>query len=132
MNRIIFFISFLSYILISFARPYVTAKTWADICLIVFILSIIYQLVYIIYLRKKDNISFKMSIAKYFLFALSSFGISIIIYYIDCFINGVYIGFFGVGDKYYGIDAITNNILTNILFIPFLIIKIIYIKLKKF
>lgn len=124
----IFNISFISYILIIFAGPYVTAQTWADICMFLFCSSLLYQLVFIFYLRKKENIKLGKCIAKYFLLALSSVSIYIIIDYIDIFINGVYIsnGFFSDdGNTYYGIEAIINA-WNNIFYIPWLIINSIY------
>ena len=61
----IFVITFITYILMIFARPYVTAQVCADLCLFLFILAIIYQIVYIIYFRKKDNVNFVKSYVFY-------------------------------------------------------------------
>ena len=60
--------SFISYLLVLVAKPYITARTWADIILFLFIFSCIYQIAYILYLRKKENVTFLRSIANYFLY----------------------------------------------------------------
>ena len=64
----IFKISFITYLLALIARPYMTARIWADIILFIFIFSCMYQITYIFYLRKKENVTFLKSIAKYFLY----------------------------------------------------------------
>lgn len=64
----IFKLSFINYILVLIALPYITARTWADIILFLFIFSCIYQITYIFYLRKKENVTFLKSIANYFLY----------------------------------------------------------------
>lgn len=64
----IFKISFITYLLALIARPYMTARIWADIILFIFIFSCIYQITYIFYLRKKENLTFSKSIVKYFLY----------------------------------------------------------------
>ena len=50
------------------AAPSMTERTWADIILFLFIFSCIYQIIYILYLRKKENVTFSKSIANYFLY----------------------------------------------------------------
>lgn len=64
----IFKISFISYLLALIARPYMTAQSWADSILFIFIFSCMYQITYILYLRKKENVTFLNSIANYFLY----------------------------------------------------------------
>lgn len=64
----IFKISFINYLLALIAIPYMTASSWADIILFIFIFSCIYQIAYIFYLRKKENVTFLKSIANYFLY----------------------------------------------------------------
>lgn len=64
----IFKVSFINYLLALIAAPYMTARTWADIILFLFIFSCIYQIIYIFYLRKKENVTFSKSIANYFLY----------------------------------------------------------------
>ena len=63
----IFKIAFINYLLVLIARPYITGRTWADIILFMFIFSCVYQIIYIFYLRKKENLTFLKSIANYFL-----------------------------------------------------------------
>ena len=124
----IFVITFITYILMIFARPYVTAQVCADLCLFLFILAIIYQIVYITYFRKKDNVNFVKSLFMYFICALSTISIYIIIDYIDMFFNGYTpINFIGqsIGDTYYGFEAIFNCYWKNIFYIPYLIFNVI-------
>jgi len=64
----IFKIAFINYLLVLIARPYITGRTWADIILFMFIFSCVYQIIYIFYLRKKENLTFLKSIANYFLY----------------------------------------------------------------
>lgn len=84
----IFKITFITYIMIIIARPYVTAQLWADICLLLFLVTLIYQIIYIIHLRKKENIKFYKSLITYFIYAISSVSCYIIFDYINMFING--------------------------------------------
>ena len=86
----IFVITFFTNILMIFARLYVTAQVWADLCLFLFILATIYQVVYIVYFRKKDNVNFLKSLFMYFICALSTISIYIIADYIDIFLIVIY------------------------------------------
>lgn len=125
----VFLLSFISYFMVLFASPYITAQTWADIFLLVFLISVIYQLLYIIVLRKKDGVSLGRSISKFFLYALSAVSCYIAVEYIDIFINGYKETAFLSGELiavYYGFDAWINNFWYNIFFAPFLILNILY------
>ena len=64
----IFKISFISYLLALVAMPYMTARIWADIILFIFIFFCIYQINYIFYFRKEENVTFLEGIANYFLY----------------------------------------------------------------
>ncbi len=44
-----FILSFVSYVLIMIASPYVTAQLWADIILLLFIMALVYQFIYIFF-----------------------------------------------------------------------------------
>lgn len=118
-------ISFVSYWLVLIASPYITARTWADNIFILFIVSCGYQLAYIFFLRKIDEVSFLRTVANIFLylsFALVSY---FIWFYIDIFFNGINSGFFGA-TMYYGIEAWRSSGLISILFIPAFIFCLIY------
>ena len=47
----IFKLSFITYTLLIIASPYLTAQTWADICLFLFIGALIYQFLFLCHLR---------------------------------------------------------------------------------
>lgn len=64
---LLFKLSFINYFLVLIARPYITARTWADIILILFIISCIYQIIYILLMRRKGNITFLKGLSDYFL-----------------------------------------------------------------
>lgn len=99
-------LTYISYILIIKARPYVTARTWADIVMFIFVNSIIYQLCYLFFLRKKENVSFLRSLAKMFLYFSFVINAYIIFYYIDIYINGYTFCFLSfVGETHYGFEA---------------------------
>ena len=102
----IFKLSFLTYILIILARPYITAQiwAWADMCLFLFIIAIIYQLLFAVYLRKKENI--KIFFQEYH----------------DCGLFG-----YSCGETYYGLEAIKNSGWNNLFYIPYLIFNIVLI-----
>lgn len=124
----IFKITFITYIMIIVARPYVSVQVWADICLLLFLFSLIYQMIYIIYLRKKENIKFCKSLFMYLIYAITSVSCLIIFDYISIFINGYSPSdFLGNTDgiKYYGLEAIINNGWTNLVYIPYLFFNII-------
>lgn len=125
----VFLLSFISYFMVIYARPCITAQTWADIFFLIFLLSVIYQLLYIIILRKKDGVSLGRSISKFFLYALSGVSCYIAVEYIDIFINGYKKSAFLSGELiavYYGFDAWKHDVWHNIFFVPFLIINILY------
>ncbi len=128
----IFKMSFIFYVLVILASGYVTAQVWADIIFILFICSVIYQLIYLIYLRKKDNKKFFASLGLYFLFVISSVSAVIIINYIKYFIFGYTPSDF-LGNTYdatyYGFRAIVENEWENIFYVPWLIINAIIISI---
>lgn len=65
---LVFRLSFIGYLLAALARPYITAQTWADIILMLFLGCCAYQLLYILFFRRKDGAGFLRSIARLFLY----------------------------------------------------------------
>lgn len=127
---LIYLCSFITYIAVILASPYITAKLWADLCMVAFVLSLIYQVCYIFFLRKKENTSIKRSIARFFLFGLSAVNITIVGYYIHTFFNGYVLTTFLSSEKvatYYGFEAWSQNAFANIVCIPVLVIFIAYL-----
>ena len=127
---LIFRLSFVSYVLILIASPYVTAQTWADIILLIFIMTLVYQFVYIFFLRKKYNKKFSNVFFRFLLYGMTSVSVYIIIGYFDNFING-YTPTDWVGNKihdtYYGIQAILEDDWKNIFCVPYLIFNLLII-----
>lgn len=132
---LIFRLSFVSYVLILIASPYVTAQTWADIILLIFIMTLVYQFVYIFFLRKKYNKKFSNVFFRFLLYGMTSVSVYIIIGYFDNFING-YTPTDWVGNKthdtYYGIQAILEDDWKNIFCVPYLIFNLLIIIVFKF
>lgn len=128
-SGLVFAISFITYVAAFFASPYVTAQLWADCLAFLFFAALIYQLLYIIFLRKSESVSLGRAIARFFLFTAFSAEAIIVIYHADNFINGYTpTGFWGevVGDTVYGFDAILADGWANFLFVPALIICTVY------
>ena len=112
---LIYMLTFIFYALVLVALPYITAQTWANIMFYLFIGSCIYQFIYIIYLRKKENVSIGRSIAQYFLYAFGSFVLWMVLYYIDLYINGYQkCAFLGeCYETYYGFEAWKQDGIAN-------------------
>lgn len=126
---LIFLISFLIYILAIFAVPYMTARIWADVIALLFILACCYQLLYIIFLRKRDSVSLGRSISRYFLYLFSAVITVILIYYGNNFINGFTpTNFFGqeIGEKVYGFEAVIKDEWAHLFAIPLVFISFLY------
>ena len=123
-----FKISFIFYILVLLVSDYITARLWADFILYLFILSVIYQLVYIFYLCKKENKKVLNSLGMYFLYAISSVSIFMLIDCVKSFIFGYTPSFIGIssGTTYYGFEALTESI-SMFIYIPWFILNIIII-----
>jgi len=125
-------LSFIPYVFALYASSYVTAQTWADVIFLIFLISILYQIWYLLFLRKKENMGFFRSLGKIFLYFTVCVEISIFIDYIDMFINGYVAGglfnFYSSDIRYYGFEAIANATKNweGIMYIPTIIICIIY------
>jgi len=126
---VIFTLSFISYLIVLFAAPYISAQTWADLCLLIFLLSVIYQLCFLIFLRRKEGVGIGRGIARFFLYSLQVLSIYVIIQYGDMFFNGyqqqTLIGDC-YGEIYYGFDAWKNNIFANIIYLSVLFTTFVY------
>ena len=132
---LIYRLSFVSYVLILIARPYVTAQIWADIILLLFIITLVYQFIYIFFLRKKYNKNFRNVFFRFLLYGITSVSVYILIGYVDNFING-YTPTDWVGNKthdtYYGIQAILEDDWKNLICVPYLIFNLLIIIVFKF
>lgn len=123
---LVFLISFVTYPFAAKARPYATARTWADILVMIFFAAVLYQLLYIIFLRKKNNVSLGRSIGRWFLYFFWT-GTAFVIYcYLDMFINGYTYCFLTTSNgPYYGFEA-WSRCIENFIMVPFLILSVIY------
>ena len=130
-----FFISFVSYALMLVTVPFVKEAPFSplhNLFLYLFLFSCLYQFIYIIYLRKKDEISLGKSIADFFFGSLSSFWCFWIVSYINTFVNG----FMDCNEflqidcdgPYYGFEAWKRDEFSNNVVFLFLIIYFIYLK----
>lgn len=126
---ILFLLSFIMYSVILFVAPYVTARLWADIIMYIFIVAVCYQLVYLFYLRRKDNLKFGRTLALYFLCLFSSLEIYVALSYVDLAVNGYtptdILGNI-VGETVYGWNAIQSDGFANFFFVPFLCVCTLY------
>ena len=82
--------------------------TLVSVLLFSMIPAVIYQLIYIIWLGRKDKVSVIKSIGRFFLYFLLSKSISIIIFYISIYSNG-FVKKFPSGKTlvYYGSEALS-------------------------
>ncbi len=111
--RLPFKLSFIVYILAMFALPYITAKLWADVVAGFFVVAVCYQLVYVFYLSKKNNLTLGRVIAQYFLYLLLSAEIWAVLSRVDLAINGYTpTDVLGnrLGETIYGLNAITEDV----------------------
>ena len=131
---LIFKLSFITYIMAMFARPYVTAQIWADFAIILFIAALIYQLVYLFVLRKKDDKKIGETLGLFFILGISTVSVYICIDYLNMFINGYtptdWVGN-SLGKTYYGFEAIIENAWSNIVCVPYLVFNLIVLFIYK-
>lgn len=127
---------FLSYLCI-FTTLTVAVEIGALALGVLMTASFIYQIIYIAYLRRKENISLPRSIARFFLYLLLSISLCWLFYYIYSFFAGLVFGFMGNASRYYGFEAweILNGLYLWLLFIPPALYTVIYLivsnKIKK-
>lgn len=110
---VIYFLSFFIYpMIICFNRIYYLGDYP---CAILAVLSAVYEVLFIIFICKKENISIGRSISKGFLFALISLSAIPVYFLADDFINGYReYAFLGgpIGEQYYGSNAVVKNEVT--------------------
>ena len=124
-----FKISFIMYTLALVALPYMTARTWADIIALLFVVAVFYELFYLFYLRKKDNVKLSRAIAQYFLYLLISLELYVLINCIDLAVNGYTpTDFLGnsIGEAVYGLKAIIEDKMGVFVFGHIIVIATIY------
>jgi hypothetical protein len=118
-------LSFVSYPAFALAIPYVTARAWADCLVFVFGACVLYQLIYIIFLRRKENVSLSRSIARTSLYMTVTVSATVVGYYIYIFFFGFTYDFFMIHNVYYGFEA-WKNCFMSIVYVPLLIINAVY------
>lgn len=133
---LIFLLSFITYFFILIARPYISARWSADLVLLIFIIAIIYQIIYIFYLRKYSNVSLKYAISLYFLYLCFVLEIYIVYYYLYIFISNFIVINGGFAEKIKNcLDLIKNNGWANLVNLPILVIcgfyQIIFFIIKR-
>lgn len=123
---IIFFLTFLIY-------PMILIFDWIYLlgdytCVGLVILLAAYEIIYIFFLAKKENVSLDRGVARGFLYLLFMPNIYCVWYYTNIFINGYHeTAFMGpVTASYYGFEAWKYDVFAAICYIPLLVIFIIY------
>lgn len=123
---IIFFMTYLVY-------PMIFIFDWIyllgdNTCVGLVILLALYEIIYIFFLTKKENVSLGRGIARGFLYLLFMPNIYCVWYYIHIFINGYHeTAFMGpITASYYGFDAWKHDVFAAICYIPLLVTFIIY------
>ncbi len=131
---IIFRISFLSYLAVMSVAKYVTARTFADITLGIFLLCCVYELIYVIWLRKKENVSFRKALTELFGYAFLSPVVYLILYRIAGLIVGVFFKEYAVYfhiDVYHSVSEMIfdgwANLTLLLAAVPLLIYIVIYL-----
>lgn len=91
--------------------------------------SLIYQLMYIIFLRKRENIKLGRSIAKILLYFTITFYAYLIYYYIKIYIKGYTLGFLMPTEKVYALEAwkkFNNSLEFGLIVMPILLLCVGY------
>ena len=91
-------------------------------------LAAVYEIIYVLWLGRKENVSLGRGIARGFLYLLLAANIYSVWYYIYIFINGYHeTAFMGpVTASYYGFEAWKYDVFAAICYIPLLVTSIIY------
>ena len=121
----IYAVSFLSYIFLfitSRVSP-ITSDCAFYISLLSTICSAIYEIIYLIKLRKKENLSFKQTFFLGWFLSNIAFIITYIIYNITVYYKGITIGFFGAG-KVYGLNALDKDLFGRIVMDPLALLSV--------
>ena len=124
---IIFFITYLVYpSILIFDLIYLLGDYGA---VLLAMLAAVYEIIYVLWLGRKENVSHGRGIARGFLYLLFAANIYSVWYYIYIFINGYHeTAFMGpVTESYYGFEAWKYDVFAAICYIPLLVTSIIYI-----
>lgn len=109
---LVFNLSFIPYFLVLLVLDKISARTSADIIFFIFLLSVLYQLTFLFYFRKKENTSFLRALARMILgatFALSAFNIYYTAYiYVNGYIKTDWVG--NYINTYYGLEALKESL----------------------
>ena len=126
---IIFALSFLTYGIALSVSQYVTARWWADCLAYLFGVAVLYELVYMIVLRRKETVSLGKTIAFWFLCFFTECELIAACHYVRLFIKGYtptdFLGNVN-GETVYGFEAIAADGWSNFIFVPVLLISVIY------
>ena len=126
---IIFALSFLTYGIALSVSQYVTARLWADGLALLFGVAVLYELLYIVVLRKKEAVSLGNAIAFYFICFFTECELIVVCYYVRLFVKGYtptdFLGNIN-GEKVYGVEAIAADGFANFIFVPLLLISVLY------
>ncbi|MBR5273009.1 MAG: hypothetical protein IKU25_06435 [Clostridia bacterium] len=110
---LIFKLTFIFDVLFAFAWLDFSAALWADWAVILCIPALIYQLVYLFILRKKDNKKFFEILLMIILFFITSLSVFLFTCCVDTYINGYtphdILGH-KTGDTIYGMQAISRSL----------------------
>ncbi len=101
--------------------------------MLLFIFSLIYQLIYLFFLRKKDNKKFVETLILFLISGITSLSVFMLIDFISDFINGYTPTDWGgnsLGYTVYGIKAITTQ-LKSIIYIPYIFINSVILIIYK-
>lgn len=126
---VLYAVSFFSLIPFAYASSYITAQTWADIIMFITVFCWIYIGLYILWLRKKEAVGFGKAAARFFLYLSVVIVTGLIIHYASLFFNGFTpTDVFGhpLSERKYGFKAIAEDGWGNMVYLPMLIISLIY------
>lgn len=132
-SSIIYFVSFFLY---PFPAFQVLLPRPSFVCVVATVLIFLFQLTYIIWLRRKENVSLGRSIARFFLYLLAVPNAVLVWYFVDTFINGyTYVTLFGyTGATYYGFEAWARDewmkLLFSITFTAFAVYLALYLAIS--
>lgn len=121
----IYAVSFLSYIFLFItSRVSPIASDFAFyVSLLSTMCSAVYEIIYLIKLRKKENLSFKQTFFLGWFLSNIVLIITYIIYNITVYYKGIAIGFFGAG-KVYGLNALNNDLFGRIIMDPLALLSV--------
>ena len=126
---IVFALSFLTYGIALSVAQYVTARLWADCLALVFGVAVLYELLYIVMLRKKEAVSLGKAIAFYFLCFFTECELIAACYYVRLFFRGYtpsdFLGNVN-GETVYGFEAIAADGWAHFIFVPVILLAVLY------